>query len=132
MPDRLSFLSEVWLAELAERVIGLSVGDDFDVSVRYVITGSPHGKVQFRVVVVDGRVAEVVVGADGHADVTATWRYPDAVGQFTGDLHPDVAYMTGRCKLAGDYARYLYGMRPLLGGAPWKDVLADLAGRSDV
>ena len=34
MPDRLSFLSEVWLAELAERVIGLSVGDDFDVSVR--------------------------------------------------------------------------------------------------
>ena len=118
MPDRLSFLSVDWLAELAERVIGLSVGDDFDVSVRYVITGSPHGKVQFRVVVVDGRVAEVVVGADGHADVTATWRYPDAVGQFTGDLHPDVAYMTGRCKLTGDYARYLYGMRPLLGGAP--------------
>ena len=132
MSDRLSFLSGVWLAELAEGVIGLSVGDDFDVSVRYVITGSPHGKVQFRVVVVDGRVAEVVAGADGHADVTATWRYPDAVGQFTGDLHPDVAYMTGRCKLAGDYARYLYGMRPLLGGAPWKEVLADLTGRSDV
>ena len=132
MPDRLSFLSGVWLAELAERVIGLSVGDALDVSGRYVSTGSLHGKVQFRVVVVDGRVAEVVVGADGQADVTATWRYPDAVGQFTGDLHPDVAYMTGRCKLAGDYARYLYGMRPLLGGAAWKDVLADLAGRSDV
>ena len=132
MPDRLSFLSGVWLAELAERVIGLSVGDALDVSVRYVITGSPHGKVQFTVAVVDSRVAEVVVGSDGHADVTATWRYPDAVGQFTGDLHPDVAYMIGRCKLAGDYARYLYGMRPLLGGAAWKDVLADLAGRSDV
>ena len=132
MPDRLSFLSVDWLAELAKRVIGLSVGDSFDGSVLYVITGSPHGKVQFRVVVVDGRVAEVVVGADGHADVTATWRYADAVGQFTGDLHPDVAYMTGRCKLTGDYARYLYGMRPLLGGAPWKDVLADLAGRTDV
>ena len=132
MPARLSFLSVDWLAELAERVIGLSVGDALDVSVRYVITGSPHGKVQFRVVVVNGRVAEVVVGADGHADVTATWRYQDAVGQFTGDLHPDVAYMTGRCKLTGDYARYLYGIRPLLGGAPWKDVLADLAGRSDV
>ena len=132
MPDRLSFLSVDWLAELAERVIGLSVRDDFDVSVRYVITGSPHGKVQFTVAVVDSRVAEVVVGSDGHADVTATWRYQDAVGQFTGDLHPDVAYMTGRCKLTGDYARYLYGIRPLLGGAPWKDVLADLAGRSDV
>ena len=132
MPDRLSFLSGVWLAELADRVIGLSAGDAPDLSVRYVITGSPHGKVQFRVVVVDGRVAEVVVGSDGHADVTATWRYQDAVGQFTGDLHPDVAYMTGRCKLTGDYARYLYGMRPLLGGAPWKDVLADLVGRSDV
>ena len=132
MPDRLSFLSEVWLAELADLALGLSVGDASDVSVRYVITGSPHGKVQFLIVVVDGRVAEVVVGADGHADVTATWRYPDAVGQFTGDLHPDVAYMTGRCKLTGDYARYLYGMRPLLGGASWKDVLAELAGRTDV
>ena len=61
MPDRLSFLSEAWLAELAKQVIGLSAGDALDVSVRYVITGSPHGKVQFRVVVVDGRVAEVVV-----------------------------------------------------------------------
>ena len=132
MSDRLSFLSEVWLAELADQVIGLSAGDVPDVSVRYVITGSPHGKVQFRIVVADGRVAEVVAGLDGHADVTATWTYPNAVGQFTGDLHPDVAYMTGRCKLAGDYGRYLYGMRSLLGSASWKAVLADLADQSDV
>ena len=132
MSDRFSFLSETWLAELAEQVVGLYAGGVLDGSVRYVITGSPYGKVQFRLVVVDGRVAELVAGANGYADVTATWRYPDAVEQFTGDLDPDVAYMTGRCKLTGDYGRYLYGMRPLIEGALWKGVLADLAGRSDV
>ena len=132
MVERFSFLCEAWLAELAERAIGLSAGDTPDVSVRYVITGSPHGKVQFRVVIADGRVAGVAVGADGDADVTATLKYSDAVGQFTGNLEPDVAYMTGRCKLVGAYSRYLYDMRPLLGGAFWKGMLADLASQSDV
>ena len=47
MPDRLSFLSVDWLAELAKRVIGLSVGDAPDVQANHPLgqLGQPnHGE----------------------------------------------------------------------------------------
>ena len=132
MTKPLSFLSDAWLAELTERAVGLPASDVPNGSVRYVITASPHGKVQFSIVIVDGQVVEVVPGSGGHVDVTATWRYPEAVDQFTGVLDPDVAYMTGRCKLEGDYAWYLYGARPLFHGVAWTEALTDLVDRSAV
>jgi putative sterol carrier protein len=98
--------------------------------VRFVVTATPHGKVQFRLVVAGGRIAELLVGRDGEAEATVTWRYPDAVAQFGGGLDPDVAYMTGRCKVEGDYARYLFDLRPVFGGEGWTLLLADLAARS--
>ena len=52
------------------------------------------------------------------------------MAQFGGDLDPDVAYMTGRCKVEGDYARYLFDLRPVFGGEGWTLLLADLAARS--
>jgi putative sterol carrier protein len=132
MAKSLSFLSDTWLAELTEQAVGLSVSDVSNGSVRYVITASPHGKVQFSILVDDGRVVEVAPGAGGDVDVTVIWRYPDAVDQFTGVLDPDVAYMTGRCKLEGDYAWYLYGARSLFRSLAWTEVLTDLADRSAV
>ena len=38
--------------------------------------------------------------------------------------------MTGRCKVGGDYARYVFGLRPVFGSPEWSGLLADLAGRS--
>ncbi|MEE2768983.1 MAG: SCP2 sterol-binding domain-containing protein [Actinomycetota bacterium] len=130
MTKPLSFLSDAWLVELAEQAVGLPARDVRNGSVRYVITASPHGKVQFSIVIADGRVVEVVPGAGGDVDVTATWRYPDAVDQFTGALGPGVAYMTGRCKLEGDYAWYLYNAHSLFHSVVWTEVLAELADRS--
>ena len=132
MAKPLVFLSDAWWVELAERVVGLSAGDARNGSVGCVVTASPHGKVQFSIAIVDNRVDELVPGVRGDADVTATWRYPDAVDQFTGALDPDVAYMTGRCKLEGDYAWYLYGARSLFHSAGWTEVLNDLAELSAV
>ena len=126
----LSFLSAEWLEALAEAGASLPEQPGVDGVVRFVVTATPHGKVQFRLVVADGRIAELLVGRDGEAEATVTWRYPDAVAQFGGDLDPDVAYMTGRCKVEGDYARYLFDLRPVFGGAGWTLLLADLAARS--
>jgi len=94
----LSFLSEDWLANLADGAAGLPEQPGVDGVVRFVVTSTPHGKVQFRLVVSDGRVAEMLVGRDGEAEATVTWKYADAVAQFRGVLNPDVAYMTGRAR----------------------------------
>ncbi|MBT4677000.1 MAG: SCP2 sterol-binding domain-containing protein [Acidimicrobiales bacterium] len=127
----LSFLSDGWLEALGEAGAALRVQPGVDGVVRFVVTATPHGKVQFRLVITDGRVVELLPGRDGEAEATVTWRYPDAVAQFSGDLDPDEAYMTGRCKVEGDYARYVFDLRPVFGSGEWAEMLRDLAARSD-
>ena len=125
-----SFLSEDWITEFAEGAAALPERPGLDGVVRFAVSKTPHGKVQFRLVVVDGRVAEVIPGREGDQDATVTWNYPDAVAQFRGELDPDEAFMTGRCKVGGDHARYVFGLRPVFGSPEWSGLLADLAGRS--
>jgi predicted lipid carrier protein YhbT len=45
-----------------------------------------------------------------------------AVALGEGSLDPDVAYMQGRLKVAGDMAAF-YDLLPLAGSAPFKDAL---------
>lgn len=127
----LSFLSEEWIAALAAGGAALPEREGADGVVRFVVTSTPHGKVQFRLVVADGRITEVLVGRDGEAEATVTWKYADAVAQFSGDLDADVAFMTGRCKVEDAYARYVFDLRPVFGSAEWAGLLAELAGRSE-
>jgi len=127
----LSFLSEEWVAEFAAAGTVLPERPGVDGVVRFVVTGSPHGKVRILVTVVDGRLAEAVATRDGEAEATVTWKYPDAVAQFGGDLDPDEAFMTGRCKVEDAYARYVFDLRPLFGSPEWAAMLAGLAARSE-
>ena len=126
----LSFLSEEWVAEFATAGSALPERPGVDGVVRFVVTGTPHGKVQLLVTVAGGRLAEVLATRDGEAEATVTWKYPDAVAQFRGELDPDVAFMTGRCKVEDAYARYVFDLRPVCGSSEWSALLADLAGRS--
>ncbi len=96
---------------------------------RFAVSKTPHGKVQFRLVVDDGRI-ELVPGRDGDQDATVTWGYSDAVAWCRGELDPDAAFMAGRCKVEGDYTRYLFGLRPVLGSAEFAAALVGLAAAS--
>ncbi len=125
-----SFLSQDWITEFAEAAALLPERPGLDGVVRFAISKTPHGKVQFRLVVADGRVVEVIPGRDGDQDATVTWAYPEAVSRFRGELDPDEAFMSGRCKVEGDYALYVFGLRPVFGSPEWAGLLADLAGRS--
>ena len=127
----LSFLSEEWIAALAEGGAALPEQPGVDGVVRFVMTSTPHGKVQFRLVVADGRISEVLVGREGEAEAMVTWKYADAVAQFSGDLDADVAFMTGRCKVESAYARYVFDLRPVFGSLEWNGLLSDLARRTE-
>ena len=122
------FLSEDWLAELAGACSALPEQAGVDGTVRFVVTSTPLGRVEFRTVVADGRVADVVPGKPGEADATVTWKYPEAVAWIRGELDPDVAFMTGRCKVEGDYEAYVFGLRPMFGSETWAGLLTGLAG----
>ena len=126
-----SFLSVEWIAALADGGSSLPEQSGVDGIVRFVVTSTPLGKVQFRLVLVDGRITEILSGKDGEAEATVTWKYVDAVAQFSGDLNADVAFMTGRCKVEDAYARYVFDLRPVFGSLEWADLLSGLAERSD-
>ncbi|MBC8194771.1 MAG: SCP2 sterol-binding domain-containing protein [Acidimicrobiia bacterium] len=124
------FLSEEWLAELATVSAGLPEQSGVDGTVRFVVTSTPLGRVEFRIAVADGGVSDVLPGKPGDSDATVTWKYPEAVAWIRGELDPDVAFMTGQCKVEGDYEAYVYGLRPLFAGDSWASSLAGLVAET--
>ncbi|MGE4566155.1 MAG: SCP2 sterol-binding domain-containing protein [Acidimicrobiales bacterium] len=122
-----SFLSEPWVQELGPTLNDLPEQQEVTGSIRFAVTSTPHGKVQFRLMIVDGQVKEVIPGREGEADVIATFKYPDAVAWFQGQLDTDYAYMMGLVKFEGDYSAFVYRLRPVWASEAWAQALAGLA-----
>ena len=77
------FLSADWLAELAVGASGLADRPGVAGSVRFVVTGTPLGRVEFLLVVADGRVVDLVPGRAGEADATVTRRFRGSAATWT-------------------------------------------------
>ena len=124
------FLSEEWLEELAETNSNLPEQKEVDGKVKFVITSTPLGKIQFCLKIVSGKVQELVSGVSKDSDVTVTFRYPDAVAWFKGELDTDLAYMNGQCKFEGDYTRFVYHLRSVFSGDAWATNLESLVSNT--
>ena len=79
---------------------------------------------------VSGKVQELISGASKDNDVTVTFRYPDAVAWFKGELDTDLAYMNGQCKFEDDYTRFMYHLRPVFSSDMWVTNLENLASNT--
>jgi len=124
------FLSEEWLEELVATNSNLPKQKEVDGGVKFVITSTPLGKIQFCLKIVSGKVQELLSGATEESDVTITFRYPDAVAWFKGELDTDLAYMNGQCKFEGDYTRFMYDLRSVFSGEAWTTNLENLASNT--
>ena len=124
------FLSEEWLKEFAETNSNLPEQKKIDGRVKFVVTSTPLGKIQFCLKIVSGKVQEVISGASKDNDVTVTFRYPDAVAWFKGELDTDLAYMNGQCKFEDDYTRFMYHLRPVFSSDMWATNLENLASNT--
>ena len=124
------FLSEEWLEEFRESTSDLPKQKGVDGKVKFVVTSSPLGKVQFCLNVSEGQVVKLVIGADKESDVTATFKYPDAESLFKGELDTDLAYMNGQCKFEDDYTCFMYRLRPLFSSEVWNNNLKVLLGNT--
>ena len=129
--ERARFLSDDWFGLNLEAASGWPERPGVDCSANFEVTGAPDGKVRYHAVIRGGRLVEMASGKLADADVNIVYKYADAKTEVSGGDHPDLAYMTGRMKLEGDYARWVFGLRPLLDSAEYDDFRSALGEFTD-
>ena len=129
--ERARFLSDDWFGLNLEAASGWPERPGVDCSANYEVTGAPDGKVRYHTVIRDGRLVEMASGKLADAEVGIVYKYADARAEVAGGEHPDLAYMSGRMKLEGEYARWVYGLRPLLDSAEYDAFRLALAEHTD-
>jgi putative sterol carrier protein len=118
------FLSDEWIAELA----GTGHAPGPSATVQVVVGGTPTGDVKFHLTVVDGVVTDAAPGTRPGAEVSLTVPHADAEAMLAGDLDPNVAFMRGRMKTAGDNGLLL---DVLSATAAWSDWRAAVRATTD-
>ena len=108
------FLTDEWFALFRDVAASWPPRDGVDASLQFVIAGSPAGKVQFVVRVVEGHIADIALGKSDTVDCTLQCSYADACAIAQGKVDRDVAYMRGDLKIDGNYVVYVLRLRPLL------------------
>ena len=121
------FLTDEWFELMAGSASGLVEHLGLDLTVDHEIAGSPHGKVRFHVVFVDGRIAHVGPGKHGEADCSLAAGYEDARALLVGELSHDVAYMQGRLKVDGAYERWVFAMEPVRSSPEFASMVSSVA-----
>jgi len=92
------FLSDEWIAALE----GTGAAPGPSATVQVVVGGTPAGDVKFHLEVTDGVVTAASPGNNSKADVSLTIPHVEAQAMLAGELDPNVAFMRGRMKTAGD------------------------------
>lgn len=112
------FLSDVWLAELAERAGAVAGPPDVRLAIQQVVADGDGTSRAYTVVLDDGRI-RVEPGRSDAADVTFTQDRETAAAIARGELSAQAAFLAGRLRIGGDVHR--------LG-----DVAARLSGVADL
>jgi putative sterol carrier protein len=76
---------------------------DVELDLQFVVTEAPDGDIDYRLAIKDG-AATLELGTGDDPDVTVTNTYETAVGISTGELNTQMAFMTGKLKVAGNMA----------------------------
>ncbi|WP_419923579.1 hypothetical protein [Candidatus Poriferisocius sp.] len=129
--ERARFLSENWFGLNLEAASGWPERPGVDCSANIEVTGTPDGKFRYHTVIRDGRLAEMASGRLADAEVGIVYTYADARAEVARGEHPDLAFMSGRMKLEGEYARWVFGLRPLLDSAEYDAFRSTVAEFTD-
>jgi hypothetical protein len=108
-----AFLSDEWFALAREVASSWPARAGVDASLLCIVAGSPAGKVQFVVRIVDGRIAEIAPGKSDSVDCTLQCSYTEACALAQGTVDREVSYMRGDLKIDGNYAAYILRLQPL-------------------
>jgi putative sterol carrier protein len=70
---------------------------------QFQVTEGPSGDIDYYLTVADG-TATMATGELDDADVSISSTYETAAAMFTGELNTQMAFMTGKIKVAGNMA----------------------------
>ena len=105
-----TFLSEEFMTEataaLNDHAGFANAITNVDLDVQFITTEAPEGEVQWHLDIADG-AASMARGTIDDADVTLTWSYETAVQISKGELNTQMAFMTGKVKVAGNMAKLM-------------------------
>jgi predicted lipid carrier protein YhbT len=101
------YLTQEWLDQGRKLAKGLPKRPGVSAKVQYVVGGAPDGDVKYSWVLQDGKLLESRLGVLEDAEVTLTLPYAESVAIAQGELDPNVAFMQGRMKVAGDTGKVL-------------------------
>jgi hypothetical protein len=76
---------------------------NINMGLQFHVTEAPSGDVDYHLSIADGSAAMALGELDG-ADVSITSDYETATALFKGDLNTQMAFMTGKIKVAGNMA----------------------------
>jgi putative sterol carrier protein len=101
------FLSEGHLAAATD---ALNANDDFvgsianiDMGIQFQVSDAPEGDIDYYLTVGDGSAA-MMLGKLDSPDVVISSTHETALALFRGDLNTQMAFMTGKIKVAGNMA----------------------------
>ncbi len=101
------FLSEGHLAAATEALNG---NDDFvasianiEMGIQFQVSEAPEGEINYYLTVGDGSAA-MTLGELDDPDVVISSTHETALALFRGDLNTQMAFMTGKIKVAGNMA----------------------------
>ncbi len=103
----LKFLTEEWAAAITE---ALKASEAFttsaNMSLQFVVSDAPDGEAKFYMDST-GETPMQAVGEMENPDVTITSSYETASKIFSGELNTQMAFMTGKIKVAGNMAKLM-------------------------
>jgi hypothetical protein len=95
---------------MAAATAALAADDDFTNSIaninmglQFEVTEGPSGDISYYLTIVDGGATMETGELDG-ADVSISSTYETAAAMFKGELNTQMAFMTGKIKVAGNMA----------------------------
>ncbi|HEX9856293.1 MAG TPA: SCP2 sterol-binding domain-containing protein [Acidimicrobiia bacterium] len=101
------FLSDEYIAAGTDALHGhadfMEAAGGVDLTVQFMVTGGPDGEVTYHLDTTGGATG-LVPGPHAQPDVTITSGYDTAVSLSKGDLNTQMAFMTGKIKVAGNMA----------------------------
>jgi|SRR5665811_1881509 len=102
-----TFLTDEWAAAVTD---ALKASDAFtasaNLSLQFVVSDAPGGEAKFYMDSTGDSPVQVI-GAMETPDVTITCTYETASKIFKGDLNTQMAFMTGKIKVAGNMAKLM-------------------------
>ncbi len=115
------YLSQDWLDEGKKLAESQPERAGATARMQYVVTGGPEGDIKYYWILENGKLQESNLGELSDPDFTLTLTYADSVAVQKGDLDPNVAFMQGRMKVAGNTGK-LMQLMPLTMSPEYKQL----------